>query len=153
MNTAQPSGYQKILLDINLSTKEIKRTPIPAEDIENFIGGRGLGMKILWDRLKKPGIDALSPENPLMFMPGPFSGFPIPSASRTVVVTKSPCTSPESSPYPHASTVSYSNMGGFLGPEIRFAGYDGIMITGKAKTPSYIVIEDDRVEIRDANSF
>lgn len=150
---AQLSGYYKQLLDINLSTGEIKRIPIPAEDIQNFIGGRGLGMKILWDRLDKPGIDALSPQNPLMFMPGPFSGFPIPSASRTVVVTKSPCTSPEISPYPHASTVSYSNMGGFLGPEIRFAGYDGIVISGKAATPSYIVIEDDKVEIRNAGSF
>ncbi len=147
------SGYHKQLLDINLSTGEIKRIPIPAEDIQNFIGGRGLGMKILWDRLDKPGVDALSPQNPLMFMPGPFSGFPIPSASRTVVVTKSPCTSPETSPYPHASTVSYSNMGGFLGPEIRFAGYDGIVVSGKAAAPSYIVIEDDTVEIRDAGAF
>ena len=89
-------------------------------------------MKILWDRLKKPGVDPLSPENPLIFMPGPFSGFPVPSASRTCVVTKSPMTSPFKSDYPHASTVSYSNMGGFFGPEIRFAGYDGIVITGKA---------------------
>ncbi len=153
MGNTQASGYHKILLDINLTTGEIKRTQIPQKDIEHFIGGRGLGMKILWDRLQKPGIDALSPENPLMFMPGPFSGFPIPSASRTVVVTKSPCTSPETSPYPQASTVSYSNMGGFLGPEIRFAGYDGIVISGKAATPSYIVIEDDRVEIRDAKAF
>ncbi|MBC2716640.1 MAG: aldehyde ferredoxin oxidoreductase family protein [Desulfobacteraceae bacterium] len=150
---AHPSGYHKVLLDINLTTGEIKKIPIPQEDIEHFVGGRGLGMKILWDRLKKPGIDALSPENPLMFMPGPFSGFPIPSASRTVVVTKSPATSPDTSPYPHASTVSYSNIGGFLGPEIRFAGYDGIVISGKAPTPSYIVIEDDRVEIRDAKPF
>jgi aldehyde:ferredoxin oxidoreductase len=153
MNNAQSCGYYKVLLDINLTTGEIKKIPIPRKDIENFVGGRGLGMKILWDRLKKPGIDALSPENPLMFMPGPFSGFPIPSASRTVVVTKSPATSPETSPYPHASTVSYSNMGGFLGPEIRFAGYDGIVITGKASTPAYIFIEDDRVEIRDAKPF
>jgi aldehyde:ferredoxin oxidoreductase len=146
-------GYHKILLDINLTTGDIKKIPIPREDIENYIGGRGLGIKILWDRLEKPGIDALSPENPLMFMPGPFSSLPIPSASRVVVVTKSACTSPESSPYPHASTVSYSNMGGFLGPEIRFAGYDGIVITGKAKHPSYIVIEDDRVGIRDARQY
>ncbi|MCD6584715.1 MAG: aldehyde ferredoxin oxidoreductase family protein [Desulfobacteraceae bacterium] len=153
MNDARPSGYYKVLLDINLTTGEIKKIPIPRKDIENFVGGRGLGMKILWDRLKKPGIDALSPENPLMFMPGPFSGFPIPSASRTVVVTKSPCTSPANSPHPHASTVSYSNMGGFLGPEIRFAGYDGIVISGKAPTPSYIVIKDDQVEIRDAGHF
>jgi len=131
-------GYH--LLDINLSTGEIRKVPIPREDIENFIGGRGLGMKILWDRLKKPGISAFSPENPLMFMPGPFSGFPIPSASRVVVVTKSPCTSPENASFPTASTVGYSNMGGgFFGPEIRFAGYDGIVITGKAEHPVYIV--------------
>lgn len=146
-------GYHKVLLDINLSTGEIKKTPIPHEDIENYIGGRGLGMKILWDRLRKPGIDALSPENLLMFMPGPFSGFPIPSASRTCVVTKSPCTSPVDSRLPHSSTVSYSNIGGFFGPEIRFAGYDGIVIAGRAKNPVYIVIEDNQVEIRDAGPF
>ncbi|MCP4756126.1 MAG: aldehyde ferredoxin oxidoreductase family protein [Proteobacteria bacterium] len=147
------SGYHKVLLDIDLSTGKIKKVPIPKEDIENFIGGRGLGMKILWDRLKKPGVNALSPENPLMFMPGPFSGLPIPSASRVVVVTKSPCTSPVDSSLPNASTVGYSNMGGFFGPEIRFAGYDGIVVTGKAPEPVYIVIEDDRVEIRDAGKY
>lgn len=151
--SAYPTGYYKVLLDINLSNGQIRKTPIPVEDIQNFIGGRGLGMKILWDRLPKPGVDALSPENPLMFMPGPFSGFPIPSASRTVVVTKSPCTSPANSPYPHASTVSYSNIGGFFGPEIRFAGYDGIVISGKAPHPCLIVIENDQVEIRDARSY
>jgi len=151
--SAQLYGYHKVLLDINLTTGDIKKTPIPREDIVNYIGGRGLGMKILWDRLKEPGISAFAPETPLMFMPGPFSGFPIPSASRTCVVTKSPCTSPVDSSHPHASTVSYSNIGGFFGPEIRFAGYDGIVITGKAKNPVYIVIEDDHVEIRDAGKY
>jgi len=146
-------GYYKVLLDINLTTGEVKKIPIPRGDIENYIGGRGLGMKILWDRLNQTNVDALAPENPLMFMPGPFSGLPIPSASRLVVVTKSPCTSPGNAPSPNASTVSYSNMGGFLGPEIRFAGYDGIVITGKATHPVYIVIEDDHVEIRDAKPF
>ncbi|NIN01088.1 MAG: aldehyde:ferredoxin oxidoreductase [candidate division Zixibacteria bacterium] len=110
-------------------------------------------MKILWNRLKKPGIDPLSPENPLMFMPGPLSGFPVPSSSRTCVVTKSPRTSPVESAYPHASTVTYSNMGGFFGPEIRFAGYDGIVISGKAPSPVYVVIDDDRIDIRDAKKF
>ncbi|MBI9086004.1 MAG: aldehyde ferredoxin oxidoreductase family protein [Desulfobacterales bacterium] len=151
--SAQIAGYHKVLLEIDLSTGDIKKTPIPIEDIVNYIGGRGLGMKILWDRLKEPGVDALAPENPLMFMPGPFSGFPIPSASRVVVVTKSPITSPEDASLPNASTVGYSNMGGFLGPEIRFAGYDGILITGKSKQPAYIVIEDDKVEIRDARHY
>ena len=146
-------GYHNVLLDINLTTGDIRKTPIPRKDRELYLGGRGLGMKILWDHLKKPGISAFAPETPLMFMPGPFSGFPIPSASRTCVVTKSPCTSPVNASLPHASTVSYSNIGGFLGPEIRFAGYDGIVITGQAAHPVYIVIEDDQVEIRDAEKY
>ncbi|MBU4353064.1 MAG: aldehyde ferredoxin oxidoreductase family protein [Nanoarchaeota archaeon] len=146
-------GYHGVLLDINLTTGKSSPKKISSQDIGMFIGGRGLGMKILWDRLKKPGIDPLSPENPLMFMPGPFSGFPIPSSSRTCVVTKSPCTSSLHSSYPFASTVSYSNVGGFFGPEIRFAGYDGIVITGRASAPVYIVIDNDRVEIREAKKF
>jgi aldehyde:ferredoxin oxidoreductase len=146
-------GYYGILLDVNLTTKEIKKFTIPENDLKLFIGGRGLAMKILWDRLKEPGIDPLSPENVLMFMPGPFSGLPIPSSSRTTVICKSPRTSPINSPFPKASTISYSSMGGFFGPEIRFAGYDGIVIQGKAEHPVYLFIEDDKVEIRDAGAF
>ncbi len=146
-------GYYGVVLYVNLTTGKIEKKPIPTQDLENFVGGRGLGMKMLWDHVKTPGLDALSQENPLMFMPGPFSGFPPPSSARTCVVTKSPHTSPLQSKYPHASTVSYANMGGFFGPEIRFAGYDGILITGKASSPAYIVIEDDKVEIRDAKKF
>src|SRR6056297_1955790 len=126
-------GYYGKLLDINLTTGEIKKTEIPAQDIKHFIGGRGLGTKILWDKLPKAGIDPLSPDNALLFMPGPFSGLPIPSSSRTCVVTKSPRTSAVNPKHEHGSTVSYSNMGGFFGPEIKFAGYDGICITGKAE--------------------
>jgi len=147
------SGYYGILLEINLTSGRISKKNIPANDIEKFIGGRGLGMKILHDRLKKPGIDPLSEKNPLIFMPGPFSGFPIPSSSRTCIVTKSPLTSPLKSKYKHASTVSYSNVGGFFGPEIRFAGYDGIVITGKSSSPVYIVIENEKVVIKDAKKF
>lgn len=146
-------GYYGILLDVNLSTREVSRFQVPEEDLRLFVGGRGLAMKILWDRLEKPGIDALDPSNPLMIMPGPFSGLPIPSSSRTTVVCKSPRTSPLHSPYPHASSISYSSMGGFIGPEIRFAGYDGIIIQGKADTPVYLYINNDRVEIRDASPF
>ncbi len=146
-------GYYGKLLDINLSTGEIKKTQIPEEDIKHFIGGRGLGTKILWDKLPKAGTDPLSPDNALLFMPGPFSGLPIPSSSRTCVVTKSPRTSPVNSKHEHGSTVSYSNMGGFFGPEIRYAGYDGICITGEAEKPVYIKITDDDVEICDATKF
>lgn len=146
-------GYHGAVLDIGLTTGKVEKKPIPREDSVKFAGGRGLGIKILWDRLNKPGVDPLSPENPLMFMPGPLSGFPVPSSSRTCVVTKSPHTSPVGSNYPHASTLAYSNMGGFFGPEIRFAGYDGMVITGKASSPVYVVVEDDKVEIRDAAKF
>lgn len=146
-------GYHGKILNIDLSTGKIETVPLPAEDFDMFVGGQGLGMKILWDRLKKPGVDPLSPENLLMFMPGPFSGLPVPSSSRTCVVTKSPITSPLKSDYTHPSTVTYSNMGGFFGPEVRFAGYDGIVITGKARVLSYVVIDDGKVEIRDAAKF
>jgi len=146
-------GYNGIILEINLTTGIINKMPISEDDLKNYIGGRGLGMKLLYDQLPNPGVDALSPENPLLIMPGPFSGFPIPSSSRTCVVTKSPKTSPLNKKYEHSSTISYSNMGGFVGPEIRFAGYDGLLITGKAKKPVYIIIEDDVVEIRDASRY
>ncbi|GFO69492.1 aldehyde ferredoxin oxidoreductase [Geomonas limicola] len=147
------AGYHGVVLSVDLSTGKSQKIPIPPEDFDNFVGGQGLGIKILWDRLKRPGVDALSPENPLLFMPGPFSGLPVPSSSRTCVVTKSPITAPRKSDHSHASTVTYSNMGGFFGPEIRFAGYDGIVITGKAPALSYLVIDDAKVEIRDAGKF
>ncbi|MFC1512306.1 aldehyde ferredoxin oxidoreductase family protein, partial [Candidatus Latescibacterota bacterium] len=66
---------------------------------------------------------------------------------------KSPMTSPIESKYPHASTISFSSCGGFFGPEIKFAGYDGLIFTGRADSPVYVVIEDDRVEIRDAGKY
>lgn len=146
-------GYHGVILNVDLSTGKIQKLALAPEDLDKFVGGRGLGMKILWDRLEKPGVDPLSPDNPLMFMPGPFSGFPVPAASRTCVVTKSPITSPVKSEYPCASTVSYANMGGFFGPEIRFAGYDGIVITAKASELCYIMIDDGKVEILDAKKF
>jgi aldehyde:ferredoxin oxidoreductase len=146
-------GYYGLMLDINLTTGTAERKEIPAEYFEKYIGGRGLGMKLLWERLSSPGVDPLSEDNPLLFMAGPFSGFPIPSASRTCVVTKSPHTSALQSDYAYASTVTYSNMGGFIGPEIRFAGYDCIAITGKASSPVYIVVDDDEVSIHDATKF
>lgn len=140
------------ILDINLTTRKIQKIKLAAEDIKNFMGGRGLGMKILYDRIK-PGQNPFAEDTPLIFMPGTFSGLPIPSASRMCVVTKSPHTSPKKPKYKYSSTVSYSNMGGFIGPEIKFAGYEGIVITGKSPFPVYIKIEDDKVEIIDAGKF
>lgn len=146
-------GYHGSVLEVDLSKRSVQKIKLSQDDLRKYIGGRGLGIKLLWDALREPGLDPLSPENPLLFMPGPFSGFPIPSSSRTCVVTKSPHTAAKQSRFEHASTVSYANMGGFFGPEIRFAGYDGIVIRGKASSPVYIVIDDDRVSVEDARPF
>ncbi|MDJ0783958.1 MAG: aldehyde ferredoxin oxidoreductase family protein [Desulfosarcinaceae bacterium] len=147
-------GYNGIILQVDLSTGKIAKKAVDPQDLADYLGGRGLGVKLLWDHLKdKPGTDPLGPDNPLLFMPGPVSGFPAPSASRTCVVTKSPITAPVNARYAHSATVSYANMGGFFGPELRFAGYDGLMITGQAAKPVYLYINDDTVEIRDAGKF
>lgn len=146
-------GYRGSILEVDLTSGKIEKVPVSPSDAKQFIGGRGLGIKILWDKVKEPGLDPFAPENPVLFMPGPMTGFPFASSSRTCVVTKSPRTSPVQSNYEHASTVAYANMGGFIGPEIRFAGYDGIVVTGTASTPVYLKIEDDDVEICDASEF
>ncbi len=146
-------GYYGRLLDVNLSTGTIMKTTLDPQWLQDYIGGRGLGAKILYERLKNPGTEAFSPENILLFMPGPFSGLPLPSSSRTCVVTKSPRTSPKSGSYHGASTISYSNIGGFFGPELRFAGYDGLAITGRSDKPVYLYIKDETVEIRDASEY
>lgn len=145
-------GYFGKMLEVNLTTGKIEKTRIPDNDIQNFLGGRGLGAKILYDRLK-PGTDPMSPDNILMFMTGPFVGYPIPSSSRTCVVTKSPRTSPVEKKYQNSSTLSYSNMGGFFGPEVKYAGYDGLLVTGKSDKPVYILIEDENVSIEDASEY
>lgn len=146
-------GYYGTLLVVDLSSGSVGRMSIPVEDRAHFIGGRGLAVKVLWDLLERPGVDPLSEENPLIFMASPLSGFPVPSASLCCVVTKSPHTAPARPDLAHASTLTYSLIGGFLGPEIRFAGYDGLVIAGASQTPVYIVIDDDKVEIRDASQF
>lgn len=132
-------GYAGNILWINLSTKEVKKMALEADLVRKFVGGRGLAAKILFDRLP-PRIDPFSPENLIIFATGPLTGCPAPGANRTVIVTKSPLTG--------AFLDTYA--GGHLGPEIKFAGYDAIIIKGKAEKPVYIQIEDEDVSFKDA---
>ncbi|MDF1538579.1 MAG: aldehyde ferredoxin oxidoreductase family protein, partial [Candidatus Thorarchaeota archaeon] len=104
-------------------------------------GGRGLGVKILYDRLK-PGIDPLAPENLLIFAVGPSTATTIPTAGRFAVITKSPAT----------GTIFDSSCGGYFGAQLRRAGYAAIILEGKSDKPVYLWIVDDNVEIRDASS-
>ena len=132
-------AYADTFVTIDLSTGSSSTLAVPDSLKQDFIGGKGFGAKLLADRLS-PGTDPLGPENMLMFMTGPLTGTSAP-AMRGCVVTKSPLT--------HLFLDSY--FGGSFAPEIKYAGYDGIIITGRAEKPVYLWIDDEKVEIRDAD--
>ncbi|MDI6641022.1 MAG: aldehyde ferredoxin oxidoreductase family protein [Elusimicrobiota bacterium] len=132
-------GYAEQLLYIDLTKGKIEKEPLPWNLVEKYIGGAGLASKILYDMIK-PKIDPLSSENVLMFSVGPLCGTLFPQASRFVVAAKNPLT----------GGWGEAHAAGFWGPELKLAGYDGIIFTGKAKRPVYLYIENDLVELRPA---
>ncbi len=146
-------GLNGKILEVNLTEGSIKAVALPIKDVQLFLGGRGLGMKLLHDYLPHPGVDPMGPDNVLLFMPGLFCGYPIPSSSRMTMVCKSPMTSPKNKTLKHGSTISYSNVGGFIGAEIKYAGYDGIVVLGKSEKPVYLFVDGQNVELRDASKF
>ena len=133
-------GYAGKFLEVNLSTEKTKELVLEDEVLKNYVGGRGLAAKILWDRLgtKWETIDPLGPENILLFLTGPLTGyFP---GGRTCVSGKSP----------QSNGIVGSTVGGEFGVELRCASYDGIIVTGESQKPVYLSIKDSDVEIRDA---
>ncbi|MFC2019370.1 aldehyde ferredoxin oxidoreductase family protein [Chloroflexota bacterium] len=132
-------GWAGTILDVNLTTVEIKKTPLSKELAAKHIGGGGLAVKILYDELE-PGTDPLGPDNILMITQGPLSGTTAPSCGRYGIITKSPQT----------GIFLRTNGGGFFGPEMKWAGYDLIILRGASKKPVYLCIDDDHVELRDA---
>jgi aldehyde:ferredoxin oxidoreductase len=141
METVQSTnpGYAGEILRVNLSTGEVKTVPTKLYS-DRFLGGRGIAAKIHWDEVA-PEIDAFDPENRLVFMTGPVCGVPGFAGSRWQISGKSPQT----------NLFSYGNLGGAWGAQLKFAGYDGLVIHGKAEGLSYIVIEDNNVEIKDGS--
>ncbi|MHA1443733.1 MAG: aldehyde ferredoxin oxidoreductase family protein [Candidatus Hodarchaeales archaeon] len=131
------NGYHDRLIRINLSTKKIELESLPPKIVETFIGGKGLGAYILTRELK-PGIDPLGPDNKIIVATGPLQGSVVPICGRYCIVTKSPLT----------GLFLDSHAGGFVGPELKFAGYDAIIIEGASNTPCYISIIDDKIQIR-----
>jgi len=132
-------GYAGYVLEVDLANEKIKRIATNEYfDVGLFIGGKGLGAITLWKELK-PEVDPLSPDNILMFVTGPLTGTLCPG-TRMCIVTKSPLT--------NAFCDSY--IGGHLGPEFKFAGYDGLVVRGRSERPVYLSIEDDDVGICDA---
>jgi aldehyde:ferredoxin oxidoreductase len=133
-------GYAGKLLEVDLTAEKIKDTVLDERILKDYIGGRGLATKILWDRLgtKWEDIDPLGPENILLFLTGPLTGF-FPGG-RICVSGKSP----------QSNGVVGSTVGGEFGVELKCAGYDGIIVTGAAEKPIYLFIKDSQVEIRSA---
>lgn len=132
-------GYAGKILRINLSNKTSKEEPLPEEMARNFIGGAGFGIKHLFDELEA-GADPLGPDNILVFAPGPFTGAGVPCASRMSVTAKSPLT----------GAVGMALSGGQFPTEIKFAGWDAIIIEGRAEKPTYVAIKGNDVRFRDA---
>jgi len=128
------------LLYISLDDKKVTRKPIPDDLYREYLGGRGLGVKLLYDNLT-PGTDPLSPDNMLIFAVGPSTATTVPTSGRFVVITKSPAT----------GTVFDSHAGGYFGAQLRRAGFAAVVITGASDSPVYLWINDDEVEIRDAS--
>ena len=143
-------GYTGKVLEIDLERRRHVLVDTDRQAAQQFLGGRGMGIKALWDRIPNAGLDPLSPENPLMFWPGPLSGFPLAGASRVAVVTKAANTSPVESPVAKASTVSYSSIGGHFGPALKQAGYDGLILNGKSDRPVVLIVNEGSVSFRDA---
>ncbi len=135
-------GYQGQVLDVDLSESKIKTTPLSLGLVENYLGGKGFGARIIFDQVPK-GCDPLSPENILVFATGPLTGTLTPTSGRMEVCTKSPLT----------GLWLDSNCGGSFGPEIKLAGYDHLIIRGRASEPSLLVIEDDRASIISASEI
>ncbi len=132
-------GYTGKIIRADLTTGKIKFDKITEEFCEKYIGGYGFAMKILWDELK-PGVDPLSPDNILIYAIGPVPGTILPTSSKYGVFAKSPLT----------NLTGMSISSGSVGQQMKRAGYDMIIIKGKAEKPVYLMVDDDDVSLKSA---
>ncbi len=134
-------AYNGKILNVNLSSGEITPETLPEQMYKDYLGGYGIGARLLWDRIPQ-GADPLGPDNVLGLIPGLMTGTPI-FGNRFQVVCKSPKT----------GGWGDANCGGDFGPYLKFAGWDGILMYGAADKPVYILIDDDQVSIEDASEY
>ena len=132
-------GYAGKILHVDMSKKTFKKENLDPKFARAFLGGRGFGAKLLFDNLE-PGVDPLSPDNVLIFATGPFTGTKMPKGQRYSVVTKGPLS------YGYAD----SEGGGHFGPEMKYAGFDAIVIKGKSDKPAYLWLDDGTAQLKDA---
>ena len=136
------AGFEGKMLEVNLSKGSISKSTVSKDIIRKYIGGSGLGAKLMFDRVD-PKVDALSPQNTLFILTGPTSGLSIPGGARFSICAKSPLT----------NMFGESNSGGTFATELKQAGWDGIIVEGASKKPVYLLIEDDKAEIKDASDL
>ena len=134
--------WHKKILRVDLTTGTIKSEPLNMEWADQYLGSRGLGSKYLIEGMD-PAADAMSPENMLIFATGPLTGTACSTSGRYSVVTKGPLT----------NAIACSNSGGKFGAELKFAGYDLLILEGKSPTPVYLMIQDDKVELLPAEQY
>lgn len=127
---------------MDLSERRFSVVDTPEKLARSFLGGRGLGAALLWNSLP-PGTDPLAPQNPLIFACGPATGTPLPSCARSELVTKSPLT----------GTYLCSSAGGFFGAGLKHAGFDAVVIVGRAPSATWLLVSQDGVEFRDATDL
>lgn len=137
-----PLGFTGKILRVNLSTEEIKVESFDEFFYRKYFGGRALALYFLIKELK-PKINPLSPENKLIFATGVATGIPLPGMNRYSVAAKSPLT----------NTYGEAEAGGFFGPELKFAGFDAIIVEGKSNKPVYLWIHDEEVELKNASQI
>lgn len=142
-NNGDLYGYAGKIARINLTTSTV--TEIPTSNyLPDYVGGRCMANKIFFDEARV-GVKAFDPDNIIIFMTGPTSGTGIPSGGRSVFTSISPNSLPEQ--------YCWSGLGGFFGAELKFAGWDGFIIEGKAEEPTYINIEDGKIEFKSARNL
>jgi aldehyde:ferredoxin oxidoreductase len=134
-------GYANRVAWVDLSAGEVNYKEIDEEDARQYVGGRGLGVKYVFDN--GPNVDPLSPDNVLCVMVGPLTGTRTRMSGRLCTVTKSPLT----------GTIVDSHMGGWTGAKLKWAGFDGLVFKGKAEKPTYAYLEDGKVTLHDASDL
>ncbi len=135
-------SYRYKVLRVNLTTSKISTEPLNNDWAEKYWGGRGLGAKYLYEELKQ-GVDAFSPKNKIILATGPFTGTVVPCSGKLAIISKSPAT----------GTIVDSSIGGKFASQLKFAGFDLLIVEGQAEKPVYLDIQDDRVEIRAAENL
>jgi len=142
MTTGKYFGYAGKMLTVDLTSSRYSIEDTPFALVANFLGGKGFGAKILYDGLK-PGLDPLSEENMIVVATGPLTGTLMPASGHMTLCTKSPLT----------GIWLDSHCAGFFGPELKMAGFDALIIKGKAKKPTILVIKDNKISFEDGKDL